>query len=51
MTIFNLLLSGGIILVIFLAGIGFTISEFRDIESGSTDRRKHIEEDMQVHDS
>lgn len=51
MTTLNIFIVGGIILLIFLAGVGFTLFEFEDIESGETDRRKHIEEDVKVDDS
>lgn len=50
MSSLNLLIVGAIIVAVFAAGIWFTIREFGHIEEKETDRRKHLEEDMKVHD-
>lgn len=50
MSLLNVFIVGAIIVAIFVAGIWFTITEFRHIEEKETDRRKHLEEDMKVRD-
>ena len=43
---FNVVLITSVIGLLFRLGLGFTVRKFRNIESGETDRRKHIEEDV-----
>ena len=44
----NIFVIGIIISAIFLIGVWLTIVDFKNIEDNTTDRRKHIDEDMRV---
>ena len=51
MSLFDILVVVGALIALFVLGGWFTINKFNDIESGKTNRRKHIDEDMQVKES
>jgi hypothetical protein len=46
----NIFVIGVIITAIFIFGVWLTISDFKNIEDGRTERRKHIEEDVKIND-
>ena len=50
MSLFNILVVVGIIVILLVFAGWYTISKFDNIESGETDRRKHVEEDVEVDD-
>lgn len=47
----NIFIVGAIVTVLFVCGIWLTFSEFKTIEKGRTNRRKHIDEDVKKESS
>lgn len=48
MSLFNILVIAGVVILLLAFAGWYTINKFDNIESGKTGRRKHIEEDVEV---